>query len=690
MTRGRSKHLRMWRWAGPVIAALALQPAAGVLWKAHEAGAQDEEDESPQQARKRVLAAIPRDPAVLINVTGREMPSSPDILNLGKRGTRALERCLSDNVDADIRRTCAILLGRLGDRRALPTLQTALADWEAPVRNQVVQALRLIPDRSSYEPLVKLYERKDEEPSNRAAILAALGSLGDPRALPLLRSELRRKPAPDQPDLRPDAFAALWASRHLMAPSTLVADVITALRSDNKALVTSATVSAAELRSPQLVPALIPLLEVPDSPIRNKAVYALGRIGDKTATQALLARLPHVREARMLNNIAFALERLDSRAFYPAIQQLIEHKQAVIRMNAAFVVGDVHRPEGLPLLRKALEDPSDYVKTSAVVALGKLDDPAAIPLLEPFVANPNLSIRQEAIYAIYELSGRKRSDLVFGNLFQSRNNVVQRRAAIELAKAGDPRVHDYLLQCLEWNQCALRDVDAYLRGTKDPATSGRLLLAWTRGRWDLTDLISALRPPGTLPLAASTIDASLARGQRDEAEMAIDLVGDLGDAAVKDRLDRALADTDSWLRLHAAVAASRLGDASADARIFQELDNFPADWLPMLARVLARVQEAPARARLMPELARRERGQDVDVALATAAVHLAWDPDNAIFRMLDGLASQSVRERDLAAQYLRKNRSERVTWLLRRALARETRPTPRDMLRKILDVRSES
>ncbi len=627
---------------------------------------------------------------MLINVTGREMPSSPDILNLGKRSTRALERCLSDNVDADIRRTCAILLGRLGDKRALPTLQTALADWDAPVRYQVIEALRSIPDRSSYEPLVKLFERKDEEPSNRAAILGALGTLSDTRALALLRSELRRKPADGQPDLRPEAFAALWASRHLMAPSTLVADVITALRSDNKALVTSATVSAAELRSPQLVPALIPLLEVPESPIRNKAVYALGRIGDKTATQALLARLPHVREARMLNNIAFALERLDSRAFYPAIRRLIEHKQAVIRMNAAFVVGDVHRPEGLPLLRKALEDPSDYVKTSAVVALGKLDDPAAIPLLEPFVASPNLSIRQEAIYAIHELSGRKRSDLVFGNLFQSRNEAVRQRAAIELAKSGDPRVHDYLLQCLEWNQCGLRDVDSYFRQSKDPATSGRLLLAWTRGRSDLAGLISVLRPPGTLPLAASTLDASLARGEHDEAEMAIDLLGDLGDATVKDRLDRALADTDSWLRLHAAVAASRLGDGSADARIFQEFDNFPADWLPMLAQVLVRVQEAPARARLMPELAKRERGQDVDIALAAAAVHLAWDPDGAIFRMLDALASQSVRERDLAARYLRKNRSERVTWLLRRALARETRPTPRDMLRKILDLRSES
>ena len=680
---------RSLRWAGPALAALALQPAINVLWKARDAGAQDPQ-ETAMQARRRVLASIPADPSVLINVTGREMPSSPDIMNLGKRSTLALEKCLSDNVEAGIRETCAVMLGRLGARESLPTLQTALADWEPAVRLAVIHALELIPDRSSLEPLLKLQLRKDEEPSNRAAILAALGALSDPRAVQVLRQDLRKKPAEGEPDLRPDAFSALWASRHLVAPSTLVGDVAEALRSDNKALVAAAAAAASELRSPQLVPPLIPLLEAPESPIRNKAVYALGRIGDKTATQALLARLPHVREARMLNNIAFALERLDSRAFYPAIQKLIEHKQAIIRMNAAFVVGDVHRPEGLPLLRKALEDPSDYVKTSAVVALGKLGEPSAIPLLERFVEHPNLALRQEAIYAIHALSGRKRGDLVFDKLFQSDNPSVKRRAAIVLGHATDSRVGDYLLQCLEWNQCGLPEVGDFLRTSKDPATGGRLLLAWTRGRSDLADLVTALHPTGTLPLAASTVDAALARNDRDEAELAIDMLGGLGDASTKDRLAKASGATDAWLRLHASVALARLGDGTADARIFQDMDNFPADWLPMFAHLLEKVEEPAARTRMAPELAKRERSQDVDLALAAAATHLAWDPDTSVYRMLDAMASSSARERELAVRYLRKNHAERVTWLLRRALSRETRPFTRDLLRKVLDGRAET
>src|SRR5690606_20892605 len=110
----------------------------------------------PLTPRERVLEAIPNDPAVLINVKYRDMPASPDILELGKRSTKALERCLADNVELGIRVQCAVTLHALGDRRALPTLQAALADWEEPVRYEVVRALGAIPDPSSVDPLISL------------------------------------------------------------------------------------------------------------------------------------------------------------------------------------------------------------------------------------------------------------------------------------------------------------------------------------------------------------------------------------------------------------------------------------------------------------------------------------------------------------------------------------------------------
>lgn len=675
------------RWVGPAALILSLLPALGVAVQAaadDQLGEQAAGDESPWQAQKRVLAAMERDPAVLINVTDREMPASPDILNLGKRGTPALSRCLSDNVDGAIRYTCAQLLGRLGDRRALPALQGALEDWEPEVRAQAILALGRIPDASSLEPLLKLFRRKDEEPQNRALILSTLGALSQPKALGAIRQELRRKPAEGEPDLRSAAFEALWMSRHLMARGTLEGEVATALKSDHAPLVLAATEAAAELRAGRLVAPLTPLLEHQDAEIRNKAVYALGLIGDRSAARVLLARLPSVRESRMLNNIAFALERLDPGAFFTSIRQVIEHKQAMIRLNAAFVLGDVKRPEGLPMLEKALSDPNDFVRTSAVVALGKLGTDKAIQPLERFVNDPNLSIRQEAIYALHALTGGKRADLIHDKLFNTRNASVRRRAAVELGKVGDRRARDYLITCLEQRMCGAEEVAPYVRADRAPEVSGRVLLAWARGYEDLTDLLAELRPAGTLPIAMSSADAALARRDSDSAKRAVDLVGDLGDAAGKARLAGTLTEAEAWLRVHAAVALSRLGDVEADRRLLADLDNFAADWLPGYVAVMRRIKEPEVQARFAPELARRAKGPDTEVALAAAAVQLAWDPEASIFRFLDALAAPSAHERDLAARYLSKDRSQKVTWLLRRALSREKREDVRDRLRELL------
>lgn len=691
------------RRLAPLFIALGLLPIMSVAFQAaaddgdddaQDPAQQKSADEGPAQnpweAKKRILNAMASNPSVLINVTGAEMPSSPDILNLGKLGTPALLKGLADNVDDGVRRTCAMILGSLGDPSALPTLQHALEDWEPSVRYTVIQALAQIPDPSSFEPLLKLYRRKDEESFNRTAILNAFGKIGSSKAVSVLRDELRRKPSQGESDLRPLALRALWMSRHLMSRDTLIGDIAAGLRSDNESLVLEATEASAELRSPRLVQPLVPLMEHPNSGIRNKAVYALGLIGDKSAAKALLARLPNVREARMLNNIAFALERLDRAAFYSSIRQVIEHKQAIIRLNAAFVLGDVKRPEGLELLQKALNDASDYVKTSAIVALGKIGAPAAASSLEGFVNSPNLSIRQEAIYALHALSGGKKSDLIYQKLFQSKESAVRRRAGIELSKQNDQRMRSFVLSCVENHDCGLSEVEGYLRADKDPAVGGRLLLEWARGGDHLTDLIADLKPPGTLPLALSQVDAALARNDSDMALNSIDLVGDMGDAAVKARIAARLKENSTWLRVHTAVALARLGDKDADKTIFKELDNLAAEWQPQFVEILSRAKEADLRARLLPGLLAREKSSDKHIAMAAAAVRLAWDPENAFFRFLEALASSSTLEKALAARYLKDNDQKEVTWVMRRALAREKREDVRDRLRALLDLRPET
>lgn len=668
------------RFVGLALTGLAFLPVALSSWRAHA----EDADAAPPDGRARVLARVATDETALINVTAREMPASPDLLNLGRKSTRALERCLADNVDAPIRATCAHVLAALGDPASLPTLRAALDDWDAGVRGAVLHALARIPHPDSYPAVAKVLSRADEEEYNRAAALTTLGALGSTKAVQALRTELAKSDSP----LRATAFHALWHSRHLMARSTLEQDLAAALASKDAALVLAATVAAAELRSPRLSAPLTALVEDANPEIRNKAVYALGKIGDRAAVRTLRERIPKVREARMLNNIAFALERLDPKTFFPAVGALISHKQAVIRMNAAFVLGDVRRGEGRPMLEQALADPSDFVKASALAALGKLGTPEAGPALEKFADHPNPNLRAEAIYALYALAREQRAGLVYDRLYSSPNPGVRHRAALALAKVRDPRVRDYLLACYETHQCGLAEVGDYFEHDSEPHVAERLLLEFARGRGEARKLVARLRPPGSVPIALSYYASSLARRDIWSAQDGVDLLGALGDKAALPRLVPERAAPNTSLRFHANVALARLGDPAADATLLTDLDTCAHESLPALSLVLSEVAEPDAQKRLAPELVKRSTGADVDVALAAAATLLAWDADAHVFRFIDALAAPSVRERDLADLYLTRDRRERVTWLLRRALARESRPATRDRLRALLDDRT--
>lgn len=697
--------MRSPRWLRPLsVLALALLPTLTLAVRAVAEDADEPPDEQPgakapsfpkttpakepksdkpsAQRRAEVLAAMPRDATVLINVTSRDLPASPDILLLGRGGVAALTRCLADNTDAKLRIACAMLLGRIGDRQALPALQTALDDWDAQVCTAVVEALGRIPDASSIDPLIKLYKA----PEHRPAILTALGAISHKRSVAFLRKALFESKDGDI-----DAFNALWTSRHVMSRDTLIGDVDRALGISNAPLQLAATHAAAELRSPRFLDHLVTLLDASDPNLRNKAVHALGLIGDKAATKALLAKLPTVRDGRMLNNIAFALERLDRGAFYASIKQLVEHKQAILRLNSAFVLGDVKRPEGLPMLEKALSDPSDLVKTTTVVALGKIGDKRAVPRLEPLVDSANASLKEEAVYAIFAIAGKEKADLLFDKVLNNKQSTSHQRAALALAEVGDTRVRDYVLDCLDQDQCSPAEVDRYLHTDKDPRIGGRLLLSWARGRSALTGLLAELRPDGVVPIAASAMDADFTRvGSPLGAVPAVDLVGAVGNGAARARLNELLAKPekrDPWLTFHALTALARLGDTAAPTALLEQIDHIAVVWLPRLAGLMGRIEEKAVRDGLTPELVRREQGPDIEVALAAAAIRLAWDADAAFPRFLAALASSSAAERTRGEEYVNRNRAPKVTWLLRAALAHETRADVKDRLRSLLDRR---
>ena len=248
-------------------------------------------------------------------------------------------------------------------------------------------------------------------------------------------------------------------------------------------------------------------------------------------------------------------------------------------------------------------------------------------------------------------------------------------------------MHGYALGCLINHRCSLSDVGGYLRSRANQEVKDRLLLAWARGDGRMTTMLADLKPAGSLPVARGALEESWSSPRSYTTQKSLRVLGSLGEREVLPLVQKRAGSEHTWARVYALVAAIRLGDHASADRLVAELDNLPAEWLPDFADAVAEIREPEARKALVGGLEEKQKSPDANVALAAAAIHLAWAPDIAFFRFLDALASDSAYERELASRYLAKNHDRKVTFVMRRALAREGRETTRDRLRALLDKR---
>lgn len=94
-----------------------------------------------------------------------------------------------------VREEAAILLGLLGNSKAVEPLITALKDVEAKVRSSAAQALGKIGDSQAVQPLLATVDDRSE--TVRHSIIEALGQLGDPETIGSLIEFLENKRSND-------------------------------------------------------------------------------------------------------------------------------------------------------------------------------------------------------------------------------------------------------------------------------------------------------------------------------------------------------------------------------------------------------------------------------------------------------------------------------------------------------------
>ena len=199
------------------------------------------------------------------------------------------------------------------------------------------------------------------------------------------------------------------------------------------------------------VPGLLELLRTKeDEGLRLDVVAALGRIGDRRATDAILPflRLPPEKRRVALS----ALGSIADPQSVALLTGLLNDPAPEVARAAADALGQVNRPEAVPVLIRALSHPDGGVAQNAARSLARIGKPAIQPLLQA-MRSPDPTVAYLAASALSQI------DAAEPVLLQAATDPALRRyALIALIERGSAAAIPLLEQAARADDPALRQV----------------------------------------------------------------------------------------------------------------------------------------------------------------------------------------------------------------------------------------
>lgn len=310
-----------------------------------------------------------------------------------------------------------------------------------------------------------------------------------------------------------------------------------------------------------VVDLLVEQLQAEDLETRQAAAVALGRIGDRRATSALVAALS---DEELAVPAAGALARIGDAAAFEALIGLVGHPDSAVRqatIAALNSIGHADMPRRVlallgdanPLVRESAakiagyfgyagclarmiaccDDESEAVRRAAVETLPMFDDPAAIARLGQALAGGTDAVRAAAATAFGHASAADAVEPLLRALGDA-DPWVRYFALRSLGSFQQPSAAPAVRNCLE----------------RDSAGQVRLAALDVLSRLQLPDVLSMLEP-----LAVSE--------DQDMARAAIRALRHVEDPAVEALLDRLSRASDAWRRLETVIALGQRGGVHA-------------------------------------------------------------------------------------------------------------------------------
>lgn len=259
------------------------------------------------------------------------------------------------------------------------------------VRWQVAVSLTWLADQRAIEPLFDTLADCDKSVGYNAAL--ALGQFGDARAIPMLIEALQFEDKERLPFFFTEEVSAKAADLlGKFKAKAAIRPLIAGLNASNSTLRSHAAKALGLIGDREATEALIlKLRNDEDKHVRYEAARALGEIGQREAVDALILSLTRDNYTYVRSQAAEALARIgDGRAINPLLEMLDDPDGSVVS-SSAWALGDLGARDAVTALIKLLdvdytnqrwgEDLDATIRYSVAIALGKIGDERALPAL---------------------------------------------------------------------------------------------------------------------------------------------------------------------------------------------------------------------------------------------------------------------------------------------------------------------
>jgi len=356
----------------------------------------------------------------------------PNVQKLKAKGDiPGLIRALSYEKDAGVRRSAALVLGQMGEAKAIKPLTTLLQQDEDPVREAAAWALGNLANAQSLEALVAALN--DATPGVRKQAATSLAQLGDPQAIQPIIAALQKRDEATRDDLL-KALVQLSANLDETERVTRVVEPFAEfLVDDNPHMRTIATAAldqmgwkpdqsaigaaywlakeqwdrAIEIGVPAAVP-LVALLKDQDKQVRQTAVQSLLRIGPAAADILVAALKEESEEIRQ--GAYWVLIKLGPHVIETLIAALNDESEE-IRLAIARALGQIGDPRAVVPLISLFQDLDWSVRRDAYKSITKIGKPAVKELLNA-LTHPSEEIKWGAARTLETLGWKPGKDTI--------------------------------------------------------------------------------------------------------------------------------------------------------------------------------------------------------------------------------------------------------------------------------------